>query len=64
MGIFDNVKPLEPGTYKVEITDVLTKVSQEHGTVCIVEMRVLESSCPQFKEGDSISWVQNTLSLE
>jgi hypothetical protein len=60
MEIFDNVKPLEPGTYKVEITNVLTKVSQEHGTdLFIVEMRILESSCPQFREGDSTSWVQN-----
>lgn len=70
MGIFDNldgVKPqdernrkLEPGTYKVEIQNVLTKVSQEHGTdLFIVEMKVLESTCPSFKPGDTAGWVQN-----
>lgn len=69
MGIFDsldNVTPqeernrkLEPGTYKVEIMKVLSKVSQERGVdLFIVEMKVLTSTSPNFREGDTAGWVQ------
>lgn len=69
MGIFDNLdnvqpqeernRKLEPGTYTVEITKVLSKVSQERGVdLFIVEMKVITSTHPAFKAGDTAGWVQ------
>lgn len=57
--VFEKGNPLKPGTFDLEITQVVSKKTQKKGDALIVEFVILNSyGHPEHKAGDKVSWFQ------
>lgn len=60
--VFEKGNPLKPGTFDLEVVQVISKKTNKIGDALIVEFKILNNyGHPDHKIGDKVSWFQKLI---